>query len=65
MEIPEDKWGDHVRAFYASLPAPVPANSGQHVKTSPPQKEGKSNRTDYINMAHDVLSEIYKKKSGT
>ena len=61
----EDKWGDHVRAFYTALPAPVSKESDQYNKTSLPQKAGESSRMDYINMAHDVLSDLYKKKSGT
>ena len=82
-KMTQEEWSDRVRSFYEALSTSAPAKEHTYeaLSTSAPAKEHtyeettldtkdvENNRMDYINMAHDVLSDMYrkqgKKKSGT
>ena len=68
-KMTQEEWSDRVRSFYEALSTSAPAKEHTYEETTLDTKDVENNRMDYINMAHDVLSDMYrkqgKKKSGT
>lgn len=68
-KMTQEEWSDRVRCFYEALSTSAPAKEHTYEETTLDTKDVENNRMDYINMAHDVLSDMYrkqgKKKSGT
>lgn len=68
-KMTQEEWSDRVRSFYEALSTSAPAKEHTYEETTLDTKDVEKNRMDYINMAHDVLSDMYrkqgKKKSGT
>ena len=68
-KMTQEEWSDRVRSFYEALSTSAPVKEHTYEETTLDTKDVENNRMDYINMAHDVLSDMYrkqgKKKSGT
>lgn len=68
-KMTQEEWSVRVRSFYEALSNSAPSKKHTYEETSLDTKDMENNRMDYINMAHDVLSDMYrkqgKKKSGT
>ena len=68
-KMTQEEWSDRVRSFYEALSTSAPAKEHTYEETTLDTKDVENNRMDYIYMAHDVLSDMYrkqgKKKSGT
>ena len=68
-KMTQEEWSDRVRSFYEALSTSAPAKEHTYEETTLDTRDVENNRMDYINMAHDVLSDMYrkqgKKKSGT
>ena len=68
-KMTQEEWSDRVRSFYEALSTSAPAKEHTYEETTLDTKDVENNRMEYINMAHDVLSDMYrkqgKKKSGT
>ena len=68
-KMTQEEWSDRVRSFYEALSTSALAKEHTYEETTLDTKDVENNRMDYINVAHDVLSDMYrkqgKKKSGT